>query len=308
MGTDRRATPTEIVDALAARVPDPSDAPAVSRWMLGALSLPHAPVYKAHQVLDRLGALGLVDPMAAYLAERAAPMGRVGAAVVTSSFYGFSPQLVGTHVPAVWDVASPERIVDVTLDGMRAFGADVLAEHEDAIARASAMLRPIAESHEVAGRPLAAAWASVPWSGERWVDVWLAVTRIRESRGDGHIAALVSEGVGPLASHLLSTGDGAQQRAGLAMLRGWREDEVAAEAERLRARGLLDTEGRRTDDARRLREHLEDVTDRCSSRAWAEAGPGTVSELTAIALELAAPLLTSGAIMGAVLARLAPRG
>jgi hypothetical protein len=313
MGTERRASPDEIVAALVARIPGPGDAPAVSRWMLGALSLPHAPVYKARQVLDRLGALGLVDPMAAYLAERSAPMGRVEAAVVTSSFFGFSPRLVATHVPAVWEVATPEQVVATTLAGMREFGDTVLATdghahaHDQDVARASELLRPIAEAHEVAGRPLAAAWASVPWTGEDWLDLWIAVTRIRESRGDGHVAALVSEGVGPLASHLLSTGDGAQQRAGLALLRGWSEDEVADEASRLHAQGLLEVDGRRTDAARRLREHIEAITDRCSSRAWSDAGPQVVREVTERMVALALPLLASGAIMGAVLARLAPR-
>jgi hypothetical protein len=307
MSERRRAEPVEIVAALAARLPDPADAAGVSRWMLSALSLPHVPVYKARPVLDRLGALGLTHPMAAYFAERAAPMGAVTAPVITAAFYGFSPQLVVRHVPQVWDVARPAVVLAATLEGMREFLTEVLADREEDLGHAASLLRPVAEAHEVAGRPLAAAWADVPWADEPSVDLWLAVTRIRESRGDGHVAVLVSEGVGPLASHLLTTGDVRAQRAGLAALRGWEEDEVAAQAEALRERGLLDGEGRRTDEARRLREHIEARTDACSSSTWAAAGPDAVRAIAAVALSLAGPLIASGAIVGSLLARLAPR-
>ncbi len=307
MAERERATPAQIVEALAERMPDPADAPAVSRWMLGALSLPHAPVYKARHVLDRLAALGLADPMGAYLAERSSPMGAVKAPVVTATFYGFAPALVAKHVPAVWRIAAPTEVLDAAIAGMRALLTEVLEGLDVQLARAATLLRPVAEAHEVAGRPLAAAWADVPFTDDPAIDLWLAVTRIRESRGDGHVATLVGEGIGPLASHLLTTGDGGTQRAGLAMLRGWQDAEVAAEAERLRARGLLDAEGRRTPDARRLREHIELRTDQRSSSAWQEAGAATVREIAGLALEFAGPLVASDTIMGAVLSRLAPR-
>jgi hypothetical protein len=303
-----RATPGEIVEAMAARRPDPTDPGAVSRWMLGALSLPHAPVYKARQVLDRLAALGLTHPMGAYLAERAAPMGAVTAPVVTASFYGFSPRLVAQHVPAVWVVAAPADVLEAAIAGMRELLTGVLLDLAPEVARASVLLRPVAEAHEIDGHPLAAAWAGVAFTDEPVVDLWLSATRIRESRGDGHVAALVSEGVGPLASHLLTTGDDPDRRAGLTLLRGWEEGEIAAEADLLRERGLLDAQGRRTDAARRLREHLEVQTDQRSSRAWAEAGPEVVREIGALALAFAGPLIASDTIMGPVLSRLAPRG
>jgi len=308
MAEPGRAQPAEIAEALAARMPDPSDASAVSRWMLGALSLPHAPVYKARHVLDRLAALGLTHPMDAYLAERSSPMGAVSAPVVTATFFGFSPRLVAQHVPSVWTLAAPADVLDAAIAGMRALLSEVLGGLDAQVARAAALLRPVAEAHEVSGRPLAAAWAGVAFTDEPAVDLWLATTRIRESRGDGHVATLVGEGIGPLASHLLTTGDDPTRRAGLAMLRGWEDAEVAAEAELLRARGLLDAQGRRTEDARRLREHIEVLTDQRSSQAWEQAGPDAVREIGALALQFAGPLIASGTIMGAVLGRLAPRG
>jgi hypothetical protein len=303
-----RAEPAAIVAALAARLPDAADAPAVSRWMLGALALPHVPVYRARDVLDRLAALGLAHQMAAYFAQRSAPMGAVTAPVVTATFFGFSPRLVAQHVPAVWGVASPDAVLDTTLEGMRSLLTGLLGHLGPSIGRAATLLRPVAEAHEVEGRPLAAAWSSVAWTDDPAVDLWLAVTRIRESRGDGHVAILVGEGVGPLASHLLTAGDDRERRPGLTLLRGWEDDEIEAEAAELQRRGLLDTEGRRTDEARRLREHLEVLTDQRSSRAWRDTDPESVREVAALALAFAEPLIASGTLPGAVLARLAPRG
>jgi hypothetical protein len=38
-------------------------------------------------------------------------MGPVGAAVVTATFYSFSPDLIGEVIPRAWTLASPEAIV-----------------------------------------------------------------------------------------------------------------------------------------------------------------------------------------------------
>ena len=42
-----------------------------------------------------------------YFAGRAAPMGAVGAGVVTATFYNFSPSLVAHMIPRAWTLASP---------------------------------------------------------------------------------------------------------------------------------------------------------------------------------------------------------
>ena len=300
-----------IMGSLAARRPDPGDAAAVSGWMLGVLGVLHSPVYRSRELRDRLAPLGIEDRMAGYLAQRSAPLGlpagRPGAQLVAATFYGFSPAAVAAQVPAVWDSATPAQVLDATLDAMRELLGRLIGDRADVVAELAALLAPVADAHELAGRPLAAAWAGVPRPGEPLLDLWLATCVIRESRGDGHLAVLVAEDIGPLASHLIMTGDRPEVREGLGGLRGWTGDEVAREVAALQARGLLDAEGRRTDRCRELRRDIERRTDALSSRAWELAGPEVVTRIADLALELLPPVLVSGTLMPPVYQRLMPR-
>ena len=304
-----------IMASLVANRPDPAQAAAVSAWMLSVLGVLHAPVYRSRELRTSLAGSGITDPMAAYLAQRSAPMGPVGPVAVASAFYGFSPAAVATHLPAVWDHASPARVIEATFDAMRELLGRVLlaptegdvSERAATVEELAALLAPVAAAHPTAGRPLAAAWASLPMTGEALLDLWLATSVIRESRGDGHIAVLVTEGIGPLESHLVTYGDIAERRPGLQALRGWTSEEIDAAAAGLEARGLLGTDGRRTDQARELRRHIERRTDAISADAWAHAGPQTVDRIGELALRLLPSVLASGTLLQPVLDRLTPR-
>jgi hypothetical protein len=300
-----------IMGALARRRPDPRDAPAVSGWMLGVLGVLHSPVYRSRELRGRLEQFGVEDRMGAYLAQRAAPLGlpagRPGASLVAATFYGFSPAAVAAQVPAVWDAATPAQVLDATLDAMRELLGRLIGDRADVVAELASLLEPVADAHELAGRPLAAAWAGVPRPGEPLLDLWLATCVIRESRGDGHLAVLVSEGIGPLESHLIMTGDRPDAREMLAGLRGWGGEEVSRAADVLRERGLLDANGRRTDRCRELRRDIERRTDELSARAWMLAGPEVVARISDLALELLPPVLVSGTLMPPVYQRLMPQ-
>jgi hypothetical protein len=304
-----------IVAGLAARRPDPADAAKVSGWMLGVLGVLHAPVYRSRELRARLADHGIEDRMAAYLAQRSAPLGlptgRPDAPLVIATFYGFAPEAVAQRIPAVWDAATPTQVMSATFASMQELLGRVLADHPAAVAELAQLLAPVADAHPIAGRPLAAAWSGVARTGDPLLDLWLATSVIRESRGDGHLALLVAAGVGPLASHLITTGDGAEVRETLLGMRGWSADQVAATAEVLRAQGLLDAEGRRTDTCRALRDDLERRTDQLSAPPWEAAGPEAVSRIGDLALELLPALLASGTLLPPVLQRLmrlVPRG
>lgn len=295
-----------VVAGLAARRPDPRDAPSVSRWMLGPMAALHSPVYKAVEVKGRLAGLGIDDPMGSYLAARAAPLGSVGPEVVAAAFYGFSPRMIATHVPGVWERATPLRVIAATLEGMGELLGRLLGGHTEDVAALAGLLAPVAAAHETLGRPLAAAWSSVPRSGTPVIDLWRSTTVIRESRGDTHLAVLVAEGIGGIASHLVTAGDAPEGRRRLMVLRGWTEDELDEAAATLREQGLLDAEGRRTDAARALRRHVEDVTDLRSSAAWDAAGAPRITDIAELSLRLLGPIIASGTLLGPVMDRLAP--
>jgi len=297
-----------IMAALDARRPDPSDGRRISAWMLGVLGVLHGPVYRAREVRARLADAGIDDRMAMYLAQRSATLGAAGPELVAATFYGFSPQTVAQHLPAVWQRVTPQQVLERTLDGLRELFGRLLADLGDEVAALAETLRPVAAAHPTAGRPLAAAWAAVPATGEPLLDLWLATTVIRESRGDGHVALLVAADIGPLESHLVTQGDQPEMRPTLGAMRGWTAQEIDAAASGLRDRGLLDADGKRTDAARALRADIERRTDELSAAPWDAAGSAAVGRIADLALSLLPPVLLSGTLMPPVYARLAAKG
>jgi len=293
----------QLVARLEEQRPALDDPKGLSRWALRALGLPHAPVYVSSEVRDALAALGLTDPRVAYFAQRAAPLGQVPAEVVIATFYGFAPRAVRSAIPAAWTVTSPEAVVAATLDAMGVVLRRILTSKED-VERAAALLRPLAERHPIVGRPLAAAWASVPWTDDAYVDLWLATTVIRESRGDSHLAVLVTHGIGPLASHLLANGDEAARRPKLTSNRGWVDAEIDATVAEMQQCELLDGAGALTARGRELRARIEDQTDEASSAAWTATPAAAIGEICDVAVAIARPIIASGALSANALERL----
>ena len=81
--------------------------PATARrlWALGEPF--HALSYFADESRAAGEAVGLTGFWNGYFAFRAAPLGVVGAPVVTATFYNFAPAFVARRVPAVWDAVTP---------------------------------------------------------------------------------------------------------------------------------------------------------------------------------------------------------
>ena len=63
--------------------------------------------------------LGLGDHRMSYYAVRSAALGRVGAEVVSATFYHHSVEMVSPAIPLAWSIASPERIVAPRCDDKR---------------------------------------------------------------------------------------------------------------------------------------------------------------------------------------------
>src|ERR671916_1214950 len=80
----------------------------------------HSQLYFAPEHDEHLGAIGLRPGRMSYFAGRAAPMGAVGAGVVTATFYNFSPSLVAHMIPRAWTLASPGQVLAARLDAARA--------------------------------------------------------------------------------------------------------------------------------------------------------------------------------------------
>ncbi|MFD6176070.1 MULTISPECIES: SCO6745 family protein [unclassified Isoptericola] len=265
-----------------------SQARGLARQMWHALEPVHALFWYAPEVFAEAAGLGFaVDSRwPSYFAWRAAPLGAAGAQQVGAAFYSFSPRTTAEHVPAAWRVAEPERILEARLRGVdamyRAVLGDRVVDGGGDLAEAAALAREAAGSVATAGRPLAAANADLPWPDEPHLALWHAIGILREHRGDGHVAALLTAGLDPVEALVSFAAIGAAPVEAFAG-RGWTDDEWLAARDRLAARGLVDGAGEATAAGRELRDAVERTTDDLAAAPWLALGPqkaGRLAQLT----------------------------
>jgi hypothetical protein len=150
--------------------------------------------------------------------------------------------------------------------------------HSVAIVRRTAEAIPNAD-----GRPLYAGHAELDWPETPHAQLWHAITLLREYRGDGHIAALVTHGfsgIEALITHV-ATGTGFDPEFGR-RLRGWSQQQWDDAVDGLRQRALVDDAGRLTDAGNALRGAIEDLTDELAYAPWRTVSDDNVQELVAL--------------------------
>ncbi len=237
-----------------------------------------APEVRQHYVED----LGQ-HPWAAYFGQRAAPMGRVTAPVVTAVFYGFSPRLVSRSIPSVWDVISPNEATRHRLETTAAALRRILGELDGAsLATAAELTLRALEGCDFSGRPLSAAHADVPPVDDPLAELWRRITILREYRGDGHVTALVHAGLGPVESLVTARGFGDFEPGRYRKVRGWDEDTWNEGLAHCRAAGWIDDELHLTDAGTAIRWEIEAETDRLFEGPMEALGPDGVEQLTEI--------------------------
>lgn len=245
-------------------------------------------------------ALGCKGGWMGYFGMRAAPLGAASAEQVTSAFYNFHPTRVARALPEAWDIASPETFLATRLTGvdgaLRAMLGDDVVDGA-AVAEAAQLAVEAARHAPTAGRPLAAANARLPFPAEPHLALWQATTVLRESRGDGHVAALVMAQLGPCDALALFAADKGLAAEYMKVARGWSDEEWAAAVERLRGRDLLDASGTLTAKAHAMREWIEDHTDLSAEEPWRALGPERTGRLAELLTPLARAL---GAVNGAM--------
>src|SRR6478672_3552451 len=258
----------------------------------------HSHLYFAPEHDQGFAAIGLKPGRMSYFAGRAAPMGAVGAGVVTATFYNFSPSLVAHMIPRAWTLASPEQVVAARWDIARGsltrlLGKEVIDSAE--FAELAGLLREACDALTPEGRPLYAGHADLGWPGEPLLDLWHAATLLREHRGDGHIAALLHadlNGLEALITHT-ATGRGFTLAAAKAT-RGWRDEEWAAESAALVERGLLDETGL-TAQGKDLRARVEAETDVLGADPWLLLGQERTERVIELGKGFARLLVAGGA-------------
>jgi hypothetical protein len=243
---------------------------------------------------DKLG----LHPWAAYFAGRAAPMGAVGAGVVTATFYGFSPTLVSRSVPDVWRAITPEEAIADRFKGVDRALHRMLETALDsaAIEEALELARRAATGCEFAGRPLAAATALVDSPGPAHLALWHQLSILREYRGDGHVAALVTCGVGPVESLITSSGFADMPAGFYRRLRGWSEEEWNRGLEAATSHGWTTPDLELTPAGLAVRQEVETRTDAAMAGPMAALGDEGAERLIELVKPLSRKIVEAGGI------------
>ena len=248
--------------------------------------------YAADEPNEAMFALGFTNYWDTYFAGRAAPLGLVPAEVVDALFYNFAPGEVARHVPKVWRTTTPEAAIAARQIGCANALRRILGDHIDtpAFGRATELLTKAATSAPVEGRPMYAALRALPLPDEVVVRLFHAASLLREHRGDGHIAALMVNGVGGLEAHVLLALDMNMPAEKFGRIHHLPAAQLGAVIDGLRHRGVIGQDGWLSEEGRAVKQRVESLTDDLAAKPYESLGPDELDELVA-ALEPLATLL-----------------
>ena len=251
----------------------------------------------AQEPADSMVALGLRNYWDGYFAGRSAPLGRVPAEVVHAAFYSFTLSEVARHIPRVWDTTTPEAAFAAREQGCVAALRRILGDlvESPGLGRAAELLARASTSATTNGRVMYAGLRALPMPERPVARLWHAANMLREHRGDGHVVALVSEGIGGTEAHVLSALDmgiyPAESFGRIHHLPGPYLDEVM---DGLHHRGLLDASRRLTDTGRATKARIESLTDALAEPPYEQLGPIELDELIAVLEPISRSLAAAG--------------
>jgi hypothetical protein len=251
--------------------------------------------YSADEPNETMFALGFTNYWDTYFAGRAAPLGLATAEVVDALFYNFAPGEVARHIPKVWATTTPEAALAARQRGCVKALRRILADHVDtlAFARAAELLVKAATSAPSEGRPMYASLLATPTPDDVVARLFYAAALLREHRGDGHIVALMAEGIGGLEAHVLYAlgTDVPAEKFG----RVWHlpAAQLAAVVDGMRDRGLIGDDDWLTQQGRAVRQRVEALTDDLAAKPYESLEPDELGELMAALEPLAALLLAA---------------
>jgi hypothetical protein len=168
----------------------------------------------------------------------------------------------------------------------------ILGDRVDApdFARGTELLIKAASSAPFEGRPMYAALRAIPMPDDVVARLFHAASLLREHRGDGHIAALVTEGVGGLEAHVLLALDMEIPAEKFGRIHHLGAPQLGAVITGMRDRGLIGDDGWLSEQGRAVKQRVESLTDDLAAKPYESLEPGELDELMA-ALEPLATLL-----------------
>jgi hypothetical protein len=246
---------------------------------------------------DAMAALGFRTYWDGYFAGRSAPLGRAPAEVVHAAFYNFADGEVARHIPKVWDTTTPEAAHAARERGCVAALRRILGDlgETPGLVRAAELLARASTSAPTVGRVMYAGLRALPMPEEPVTRLWHAANMLREHRGDGHIVALVSEGIGGVESHVLSALDmGIYPAESHGRIHHLPKTTLAEVLDGLRGRGLLDAAGRFTEAGCAVKGRIEALTDTLAEAPYDGLDQAELDELMTVLEPISARLRATG--------------
>jgi hypothetical protein len=252
--------------------------------------------YSADEPNEAMFALGFSNYWDTYFAGRAAPLGSsVPAGVVHALFYNFAPGEVARHIPKVWSTTTPEAAIAARQEGcvnaLRRILGDLVAAPD--FVRAVELLTKAATGAPLEGRPLYAALRALPLPEEPVACFFHAASLLREHRGDGHIAALMAEGIGGLEAHVLLAIDMGIPASTFGRIHHLPSALLTDLIDKMVDRGLVEDEATFTPAGRLAKDRVEALTDELAVAPYEVLEPGELEELIAALEPLAEKLLAA---------------
>jgi hypothetical protein len=168
----------------------------------------------------------------------------------------------------------------------------ILGDHVDApdFVRAAELLMKAATSAPVEGRPMYAALLAMPIPDDVVGRVFHAASLLREHRGDGHIAALMSEGVGGLEAHVLLALDMDLPAEKFGRIHHLPAAQLSAVIDGMRDRGLIGEDGWLSERGRAVKQRVEALTDDLAAKPYESLEAEELDELVSLLEPLAVAL------------------
>jgi hypothetical protein len=252
----------------------------------------HAVTYFDPECIEAFATAGLKGFWMGYFAGRSCPLGAVGPGPVGATFFSFHPARVARAVPDCWGFTRPETVRRVRSETAARALRRLCPGVEGAAEELNGVLGRLVAGAQDAGRVLFAANRDLGIPDDPVEALWQLTTCLREHRGDGHVAALTSSGLGPCeALVLFARSEGIPDQVFLAA-RGWSEADWGSSVDALSARGLIDRDGV-TRSGRAMRDRVESTTDALAAGLFSGASE----------TELGAIFASLGGLAGALAAQ-----
>jgi hypothetical protein len=218
-----------------------------------------AGVYFAPEAQQRYEQQGL-NYFEGYFCSRGACLGKAPWSVICAAFGAFKPAVVERAVTGGWSKTDPEPLLGARLAGATEQLSRLLGEPGPEVKEATEILFSLTDGVDPSGRMLYSGLSVLPMPDTPMGRLWRAADLVREHRGDGHVAAWISQTDSCEITVLTELTWGLEPGA-YVFTRGWNEEEVDAARDRLRERGLLGGDNQLTEQGRAFRAEIEHRTD-----------------------------------------------